>query len=61
MNFEYDIFIGYAPAAGSDNQATTEWTLKFCQYLTVLMNRLHDKKPSILLHDDLRVQAIGSG
>jgi hypothetical protein len=56
MNFEYDIFIGYAPAAGSDNQATTEWTHKFCQYFTVLMNRLHDKKPTILLHDDLRVR-----
>jgi hypothetical protein len=56
MKFENDIFISYAPASGMENHATTEWATKFCEYLSVLMNRLYDKKPVILLHDDLRVR-----
>jgi hypothetical protein len=56
MSFENDIFIGYAPASGNENQVTTTWALKFCDYLTLLMNRLSEKKPSILPHDDLRVK-----
>ena len=35
MKFEHDIFISYAPASGQENNATTEWTLKFCDYLSV--------------------------
>ena len=38
------------------NNATSEWSVKFCDYLTALMNRLYEKKPVILLHDDLRVR-----
>ena len=56
MNFEHDIFISYASANGKENQATAEWTQKFCEYLIILMNRLYEKKPVILLHDDLRVR-----
>jgi hypothetical protein len=56
MKFEHDIFISYAPAAGSENNAVSEWSLKFCEYLGALMNRLYEKKPAILLHDDLRVR-----
>jgi hypothetical protein len=56
MKFEHDIFISYAPAAGSENNAVSEWSLKFCDYLSVLMNRLFDKKPVIMVHDDLRVR-----
>jgi hypothetical protein len=56
MKFEHDIFISYASAAGQENHTTTEWATRFCEYLTVLLNRLYDKKPSILLHDDLRVR-----
>lgn len=56
MGFEHDIFISYAAANGNENKLTTEWTLKFCEYLSVLMNRLFDKKPAILLHDDLRAR-----
>ncbi|MBN1789686.1 MAG: hypothetical protein JW830_04255 [Bacteroidales bacterium] len=56
MSFEHDIFISYASANGKENQATTEWSLKFCEYLTIVMNRLYEKKPVILLHDDLRVR-----
>ena len=56
MSFENDIFIGYAPASENENQATTSWTLKFCDYLTMLMNRLSEKQPAFLLHDDLRVR-----
>jgi hypothetical protein len=56
MKFENDIFISYAPASGLENHASSEWSAKFCEYLTVLMNRLYDKKPAIMLHDDLRVR-----
>ena len=56
MTFENDIFIGYASASGNENQVITEWTKKFCEYLTVVMNRLYETKPVILLHDDLRVR-----
>jgi hypothetical protein len=56
MKFEHDIFISYAPVSGSESNATAEWTLKFCDYLSVLINRLYDKKPVIMLHDDLRVR-----
>jgi hypothetical protein len=56
MNFEHDIFISYAQAAGEENQSTSEWTLKFCDYLSVLMYRLYNKKPVIMLHDDLRAR-----
>jgi hypothetical protein len=56
MNFEHDIFISYPAANGPENQSTTEWTLKFCDYLSVLMNRLYNNKPVITLHDDLRVR-----
>jgi hypothetical protein len=56
MKFENDIFISYAPASGMENHASTEWSAKFCEYLTVLMNRLYDKKPAIMFHDDLRVR-----
>lgn len=56
MHFEHDIFISYAPATGADNKTTTDWTLKFCEYLSLLMHRLGGRKPVIMLHDDLRVR-----
>ncbi len=56
MGFENDIFIGYAPAAGNDNLITTGWAQKFSKYLTLLMNRLSDKSPRFLMHDDVRVR-----
>jgi hypothetical protein len=56
MKFEYDIFISYPPATGTDSQPSTEWALKFSDLLSVLMERLYNRKPSIMLHDDLRVR-----
>lgn len=56
MSFENDIFIGYAPVSANENQTTTNWTLKFNEYLMTLMDRVSDKKPVFLLHDDLRVR-----
>jgi hypothetical protein len=56
MKFEHDIFIGYASASGSESSSISEWSLKFCEYLTALMEKLYEKKPSIMLHDDLRVR-----
>jgi len=56
MKFEQDIFISFAPGSGSDNNISAEWTLKFCEYLSVLMNRLNDRKPVILRHDDFRIR-----
>lgn len=61
MRFEHDIFIGYAPASGTENSLTSDWALKFNDYLAILMNRLSDKKLSILLHDDLRVKQSALG
>jgi len=56
MAFEHDIFIGFAPGSGSENQVTANWTAKFCNYLTLLMNRISDKNLTFLTHDDLRVR-----
>jgi hypothetical protein len=56
MGSEHDIFIGFAPATGNENQVTTNWTLKFCDFLTLLMNRISDRKLTFLTHDDLRVR-----
>jgi|GEM_PF-2092967 hypothetical protein len=61
MNFEYDIFVSYATASAGENQATAEWTQKFCEYLKVLMNRLNDRSLKILLHDELRVRQASQG
>src|SRR5512133_2173523 len=56
MGFEHDIFIGFAPSAGSENQTSAEWTTKFCNYLSLLMDRLSDRKLTFLTHEDLRVR-----
>lgn len=56
MNFEYDIFVGYPQVSGNENQNTTTWALKFGNYLTLLMNRLSNRKPVFLMHNDLRVK-----
>jgi hypothetical protein len=56
MAFEYDIFIGFAPAAGTENQIISNWTLKFCDYLSLLMKRISDRNLTFLTHDDLRVR-----
>ncbi len=56
MSFEQDIFIAFAPSSGNENQVTAAWTAKFCEYFSVLMNRIGEKQPVILLHDDLRVR-----
>lgn len=56
MGFEHDIFIGFAPGTGNENQVTANWTVKFCNYLTLLMNRISDKNLTFLTHDDLRVR-----
>jgi hypothetical protein len=56
MDFKNDIFIGYAPPAGEENLSTTNWSLKFSEYLSLLMNRLSEKKPAFLLHEDLRAR-----
>ena len=56
MIFENDIFIGYPLFTDGDNQEIKEWTKKFCHHLSFLMERLYNKKPSILLHEDLRTR-----
>ncbi len=56
MGFEHDIFIAYAPSSGNENQVAATWSLKFCDYLALLMNRLSDRKLNFLSHDDLRVR-----
>jgi len=56
MGFEHDIFIGFAAATGNENQVTTAWSARFVSYLTLLMNRLSERKLTFLSHDDLRVR-----
>jgi len=56
MDFEHDIFIGFAPPAGNENEFSDGWTAKFSDYLTVLMNKLSDRRLSVLLHQELRVR-----
>jgi hypothetical protein len=56
MNFEYDIFVGYPQVSGSENQITSGWAQKFGNYLTLLMNRLSNRKPVFIMHNDLRVK-----
>jgi hypothetical protein len=55
MGFEHDIFIGFA-TSGAENQITSIWSAKFCNYLTMLINRLYERKLIFLTHDDLRVR-----
>jgi len=56
MKFETDIFISYPPACGAEAQPSTDWAQKFSELLSVLMERLYNRKPAIMLHDDLRVR-----
>jgi len=57
MNFEYDIFVSYCPSVAKEDQRINEWSSKFCEYLAILMNRLTDKKPTILFQDDLMARS----
>ncbi|MBN1416066.1 MAG: hypothetical protein JW973_13275 [Bacteroidales bacterium] len=56
MNFEYDIFISYEAVSNRDNQQVNPWVQQFCHHLHVVLQRLFDEKPTILLHDDLRTR-----
>ena len=56
MSFEYDIFISYGPAASKENEWIRQWSAKFCECLAIMMSRLTDRNPTILLHDDLRTR-----
>ncbi|MBN2763627.1 MAG: hypothetical protein JXR41_11090 [Bacteroidales bacterium] len=54
MNFDYDIFISYEAAASREEENVTTWAQLFCHHLYIVLQRLFDEKPTILLHDDLR-------
>ena len=56
MKFEYDIFISYGPSVKKEDGWINHWTEKFCEYLAILLTRLTDQKPTILLQDDLRTR-----
>jgi hypothetical protein len=56
MKFEYDIFISYATSLRPEEKWINQWAEKFCEYLAILITRLTDQKPTILLHDDLRTR-----
>jgi hypothetical protein len=56
MNFEYDIFISYSPYIKEGDEGISNWTTKFCEYLAIMISRLTDQEPTILLHDDLRTR-----
>jgi hypothetical protein len=56
MKFEYDIFISYGTTEKKEDSWIDNWADKFCEYLAILIARLTDKKPTILLHNDLRTR-----
>lgn len=56
MNFEHDIFIGFATPSGNENQVTTAWSARFVNYLALIMGRLSERKLTFLSHDDMRVR-----
>jgi hypothetical protein len=56
MKFEYDIFISYGPGVSKEDSWINNWVERFCEYLAILINRLTDQKPTLLLHDDLRTR-----
>jgi hypothetical protein len=53
MNFEHDIFISYGAAGKQDNQQGATWEQLFCHHLDLVLQRLFDEKPSILLQNEL--------
>jgi hypothetical protein len=53
MNFEHDIFISYGTAGRQDNQGGASWAHLFCHHLELVLQRLFDEKPSILLQNEL--------
>jgi hypothetical protein len=56
MKFEYDIFISYGATDKKEDRWINDWAEKFCEYLAILINRLKDQKPTILLRNDLRTR-----
>jgi hypothetical protein len=56
MNLEYDIFISYGAEPSPGEQNTATWAQQFCQYLYIVLQRLFNEKPTLLLHDDLRTR-----
>ncbi len=54
MNFEYDVFISYGSAEGSENDTNDQWAARFCEYLSIILERISNRKLTFLLHDDLR-------
>jgi hypothetical protein len=56
MKFEYDIFISYVASVRPEEKWINQWAEKFCEYLAILITRLTDQEPTILLHDDLRTR-----
>jgi hypothetical protein len=56
MSFEYDIFISYGKTPEDVDPTQASWIQQFCHYLSVALQRLFNEKPTILLHDDLRMR-----
>ena len=56
MNFDYDIFISYEAVTTQENSNVKTWAQLFCHHLYIVLQRLFDEKPTILLHDDLRTR-----
>ena len=56
MNFDYDIFISYGSLENAENDFISKWASKFCEYLSILLNRIGNRELTFLLHDDLRAR-----
>jgi len=56
MNFEHDIFISFDAAGKQVNQGGTTWAQLFYRHLDLVLSRLFDEKPSVLLQNELLVR-----
>lgn len=53
MNFEYDIFINYEGSVNSEQNAPDQWPVSFCEYLSMVMERMNNRKLTFIMHDDI--------
>ncbi|MBN2350690.1 MAG: hypothetical protein JXJ22_17770 [Bacteroidales bacterium] len=54
MSYEYDIFISHSDYNDEKDNDLNKWAANFCHYLSIVLYRLFNRKPVLLLHDDLR-------
>jgi hypothetical protein len=54
MNYDYDIFISFSQSDNSD--VDIEWSMKFCNILDDLLNKMNNEKPVIITSADIEAR-----